>query len=60
MHYSLVKYKKKGSYDILTETSENVTVVQLMDYLGNMNHAISVVGYWIFDSNYKGALLINR
>ena len=31
-----------------------------MDYLGNLNHAISVLGYWIFDSNYKRALVFNR
>ena len=44
VHYSLVKHKKKGSYDILSDMSENVTLVQLMDYLRNLNHAISVVG----------------
>ena len=42
-----------GSYNILTDISEHVTIVQLMDYLGNDNHAISVVGYWIFDSNHE-------
>ena len=31
-----------------------------MDYLGNVNHAISVVGYCIFDSNYKRSLVLNR
>ena len=31
-----------------------------MDSLGNVNHDISVVGYWIFDSNYKKALVLNR
>ena len=31
-----------------------------MDYLGNVNHDISVLGYWIFDSNYKRALLLHR
>ena len=31
-----------------------------MDYLVNMNHAISVVGYWIFESNYKKPLVLNR
>ena len=31
-----------------------------MDSLGNVNHATSVVGYWIFESNYKKALVINR
>ena len=50
--YSLRKYKKKGYYDNLTDISEHVTLVQLMDYLDNANNAISVVGYWIFDSNY--------
>ena len=48
-YYSLKKYKNKGSYDIMIDINENVTLVQLMDYLGNVNHAISVVGYWIFD-----------
>ena len=31
-----------------------------MDSLGNVNHAISVVGYWIFDSNYEKELVLNR
>ena len=28
--------------------------------LVNVNHAISVVGYWMFDSNYEKALILNR
>ena len=52
VHYSLGKTKKKGEYDILKNISTNVTLFQLMDSLGNVNHAISVVGSWIFDSNY--------
>ena len=39
VHYILRKYKKKGSYEIMTDISENVTLVQLMNYLGNVNHA---------------------
>ena len=31
-----------------------------MDSLGNVNHAISVVGNCIFDSNYEKALVLNR
>ena len=27
--------------------------MHLMESLGNMNHAISTIGYWIFDSNYE-------
>ena len=47
-------------YDIMTDISEHVTLVQLMDYLVNVNHDISVVGYCIFDSNYKRTILLNR
>ena len=52
--------KKNDDIDILNDTSEDVTLVQLMDSLGNVNHGISVVGYWIFDSNYKKALFLTR
>ena len=31
-----------------------------MDSLGNMNHAISILGYWIFDSNYKKAIFLTQ
>ena len=48
VYYILGKYKMKGSYDILTDICEHVTLVQFMDSLGNVNHAINVVGYWIF------------
>ena len=40
-------------FDILNKISENVTLIQLMDSLGNVNHAISIVGHCIFESNYK-------
>ena len=59
-HYNLIKYKKMREYKILDDISENVTLVQLMDSLGNVNHAISVVGNWIFESNYEKALVLNR
>ena len=57
MNYSLERRKKKGEYEILKNISTNVTLVQLMDSLGNVNHAISVVSSWIFDSNYERALV---
>ena len=60
MYYRPRKYKRKGYYDIMTNISEHVTLVQLMEYLGNVNNDISVVGYWIFYSNYKKALVLNR
>ena len=55
-----MKYKKMGEYNILEGISANVTLVQLMDSLENVNHAISVVGSWIFDSNYERALVLNK
>ena len=60
VHYSLDKYKKKGSYDIMKDIPEHVTLVQFMDYLGKLNHAISVLGYWIFDSNHKREIVLNK
>ena len=59
VYYSLSKYKNKGSYDILINISEHVTLVQLIYSLGNVNHAISVVGYSIFYSKYEKALVLN-
>ena len=60
VHYNLIKYKKKGLHKILEDIIENVTLFQLMDLLGNVNHAISVVGKLIFDSNYEKSLVLNR
>ena len=60
VNYSLMKYKQTGSYDIMRDISENVTLFQLIDLLVNVNHYISVVGYWIFDSKYEKALVLNR
>ena len=51
LRYNLTIWKKNDAFDILNDISENVTLVQLMDSLGNVNHAISIVGHWIFDSN---------
>ena len=60
MYYILIKYMKKESYDILKDISKIITLFQLMDSLVNVNHATNVVGYWIFYSNYKKALVLNR
>ena len=31
-----------------------------MDSLGDVNHYISFVGYWIFESKYEKSLVLNR
>ena len=60
VQYKLIKYNKKGDYKILEGISANVTLVQLMDSVGNVNHAISVLFSWIFDSKYEIALILNK
>ena len=54
--YNLKVWHKNDAFDILKNICGYVTLVQLMDSLINMNHAISIVGNWIFDSNYEKAL----
>ena len=49
--YNLTIWKKNAAFDVLNDMNENVTFVQLMDSLGNLNHAINILGHWIFDSH---------
>ena len=58
LRYNLKKFKNKGNFDILNDISRNVTLVQLMEKQGNLNRAISIVLYWIFESNYEKSLCL--
>ena len=60
LQYNLTIWKKNDDFDILNDISEYVTLVKLMDSLGNVNHVISIVGYWIFDFNYNKALCLTQ
>ena len=57
---NLKVWQKNDAFGILNKVSEYVTLVHLMGSLGNLNHAISIVGYWIFDSNYKELLCLTQ
>ena len=46
--------------DILNIISEYATLVQLMESLGYINHAISTVGYCISESNNEKALFLTK
>ena len=59
LRYKLEQWKKTGTFYILNNISEYVTLAQLLDSLDNVNHAVSAVGKWIFDSNYKKDLPLN-
>ena len=48
IRYNLKIWYKKDAFDILNNISEYVTLAQIMDLIVNVNHAISIVGYWIF------------
>ena len=50
LRYYLKIWNKKVAFDILNYISENVT----------MNHAISIVRYWKFDSNYEKSLYLKN
>ena len=52
--------EENDAFDILNDISENFTFVQLMDSLGNLNHAIIILGHWIFDSKYKKSLCLTQ
>ena len=60
LQYNMTIWNKNYAFDILNDISEDVTLVQLMDSLGNMNHAISIVGHWIFYSNYEKSLFLQK
>ena len=40
----------------MNDISDYVSLVQPVDTAGNVNHAVIIIGYWMYDSNYKTAL----
>ena len=60
LKYNLTIWKKSDALDILNYISEDVTLVQLMEPLENVNHAISIIGHWIFDYNYEKAICLTK
>ena len=58
LRYNLKVWQKRDDFDILKNVSQYVTLLQLIASLGNVNHAISTVKYWIFDSNYEKVLYL--
>ena len=47
LKYNLTIWSENYAFDILNDISENITLVQLVDSLGNVNHSIIKVGHWI-------------
>ena len=60
LRYNMKVWHKNDDFDILKNIGEYVTLVQLMVSLVNANHSISIVGHWIFDSNYEKSLFFTQ
>ena len=56
LNYMIKQWEIKGSFDILNYITEHVTLFQLVDTVGDVNHAVIISGNWIFDSNYNKSL----
>ena len=55
LHYNIDKWKVKSSFDFINGISENITLVQLVGTVGNINHAVIIVD---FIPTTKKALLL--
>ena len=51
--YNTKVWHKNDAFDILNNINEYINLAQLLESVGNVNHAISILGYWISDSNYE-------
>ena len=49
--YKINQWKIKGTFEILNIISERVTLVQMVDMVGGVNHSVSIDGNWIFNSS---------
>ena len=47
--FKIIPWKNKGIFDALNDIIDNMKLLQLMDLIGNINRAVSIVRKWIFD-----------
>ena len=50
-NHSSKQQQKGGTFDILNEMSEYLTLVQLIYNLVSLSKAVTISGVWIFDAN---------
>ena len=56
--YKVIKQKKVDEFDLLNDIRDHVMLVQLINTSGNVNHVVSIILCWIYDSHYKIALTL--
>ena len=52
-------YKKGSNYDLMNQSGQDIwypTIFVLQATDGNSEHAVTILGYWVFDSNLESAL----
>ena len=53
-HYrNNIKKGRKWGHLTLSIISEHVTLLQLLDTVGSVNHALSIFVFWVYDLNHK-------
>ena len=50
--------RKKGILDAISDIIDHVALLQSIYSIENVNNYVSIFVKWIFDSNYKKALLL--
>ena len=53
LRLNIIQWKNQGIFYSLNYISDHVTLFQLIDSIVNVNHAVSIVGKWVFDSNFN-------
>ena len=49
----MIWFLKTGEFGILNYISDHVTLVQLIGTAANVNCAVTIIGFWIYDYNKK-------
>ena len=52
--------KEEDGYDTLLDISMHPKLIQLKDFIGGIHHCVTVVGKWMFDSNFTFALPLTK
>ena len=56
--YNLQKWNKGVNFDNFNYISDHVTSVQFMDNIGNVNHAVIISRYCIYDYIYVYIIIL--
>ena len=48
-----LEWIQRDGFDIIYNVSGYVTLVKLMQNIGNFSHEVTIYGVFIFDTNYK-------